>query len=49
MGSSSKKKRHDGMNDEEDGVFSAGHELVFTTAGHLSFADSMMVDYRTDD
>ena len=48
MGSSSKKKIFQGFNDE-DGVFSAGHELVFAAAGQLSFADSVMIEYRGDD
>ena len=50
-GGSSAKKRgaaFGGENSEDgEGVFSAGHELVFTSAaGQLSFADSVMVDHN---
>lgn len=49
-GSSSHKRRRAAFNGGEasedgDAVFSAGHELVFTNAGQLSFADSVLVDY----
>lgn len=46
-GSSSKKQGNRfGEGDDEDKVFSAGHELVFAAVGQLSFADSVMVDPR---
>ena len=41
------KKKRDSFGEADDQEFTAGHELVFQAVGQLSFADSVMVDYRT--